>query len=255
MTQIHPSSIVHPNAQLGENVEIGPFCIVGEHVKIGDGTKLLSHVVVENRTIIGKNNTIFPSAVIGAIPQDLKYRGEDTEVIIGDGNTIRECVTINLSTSYEEPTTVGNGCLLMAYVHLGHNCMIGNNVILANAVNLAGHIIIDDYAILGGMTAVHQFVKIGKHAFVGGKSAVKKDVPPYTRGEGMPYLLSGLNSVGLSRKGFSDEQISGLKKIYRHFYRKKLNVSQALDSLPEDLSNEAQEFVDFVKNAERGITK
>ncbi len=257
MSKIHPTAIVHPNAKIDENVTIGPFCIVGENVSISEGTELVSNVIIDGHTKIGKNNRIFHSAVIGTAPQDLKYNGEPTEVIIGDNNNIREFVTINRSAILGEPTTIGNNNLLMTYMHVAHNCIIGNNVIIANAVNLAGHIEIDDFVTVGGMTAIHQFVKIGKYAFVGGASGVKKDVPPFTRGEGMPYKVVGLNSVGLQRKGFSKESILTIKKIYNWFYKSKMNVSQALNSLESygELGEFEKIFVDFIKKADRGICR
>ncbi len=257
MSKIHSTAIVHPNAKIDNNVIIGPYCIVGENVSILSGTELVSNVIVDGHTKIGKNNKIFHSAVIGTAPQDLKYNGEPTEVVIGNDNNIREFVTINRSAIIGEPTTIGNNNLLMTYMHVAHNCIIGNNVIIANAVNLAGHIEIDDFATIGGMTAIHQFVKIGKYAFVGGASGVKKDVPPFTRGEGMPYKVVGLNSVGLQRKGFSKESIISIKKIYNWFYKSKMNVTQALNSLEKygELNEFENAFVDFIKNAERGICK
>jgi len=257
MAHIHPTAIVHEGAQLGNNVKIGPWCIIGENVKIGDDTILYSNVIVDGDTEIGEGNRIFHSAVLGTDPQDLKYNGEPTRVIIGNRNTIREFVTINRSASLADPVTVGDGCLLMTYSHVAHNCHIGNGVILANSVNLAGHITIGDYVTLGGLTAVHQFVKIGRFSFIGGASGVKKDVPPYTRGEGMPYRLVGLNSVGLQRKGFSPEQVEAIWHVYRHFYNKGLNVSQALETVDTlgELSPEQNEFVEFVRHAERGICR
>lgn len=257
MSKIHSTAIVHPNAKIDNNVIIGPYCIVGENVSILSGTELVSNVIVDGHTKIGKNNKIFHSSVIGTAPQDLKYNGEPTEVVIGNNNNIREFVTINRSSIIGEPTTIGNNNLLMTYMHVAHNCIIGNNVIIANAVNLAGHIEIADFVTIGGMTAIHQFVKIGKYAFVGGASGVKKDVPPFTRGEGMPYEVVGLNSVGLQRKGFSKESIISIKKIYNWFYKSKMNVTQALNSLEKygELNEFENAFVDFIKNAERGICK
>ncbi|PID28782.1 MAG: acyl-[acyl-carrier-protein]--UDP-N-acetylglucosamine O-acyltransferase [Candidatus Cloacimonadota bacterium] len=257
MIKIHPSAIVHKNAEIADNVTVGPYCIVGEFVKIGEGTELCSNVIIDGDTVIGKNNKIFHSAVLGTEPQDLKYKGEPTRLRIGDENSIREFATLNKSATMDEDVVIGNRNLLMAYTHVAHNCRLGNNIILANAVNLAGHVHIDDFAIIGGMTAVHQFVKIGAYAFVGGKSGAKKDVPPYTRGEGMPYEVVGINSVGLQRRGFSEEVIADIKKIYRLFYRSGLNVTQAIDEAEKstDLSPEIICFIDFVKNSERGICR
>ncbi|MCD4829297.1 MAG: acyl-ACP--UDP-N-acetylglucosamine O-acyltransferase [Candidatus Cloacimonetes bacterium] len=257
MSHIHPTAIVHEDAQLGNNVKIGPWCIVGGNVKIGDDSILYSNVVVDGDTEIGENNRIFHSAVLGTEPQDLKYQGDPTRLVIGSNNSIREFVTINRSATLDEPVTVGDGSLLMAYCHVAHNCHIGNGVIIANAVNLAGHVHIGDSVIIGGMTAVHQFVKIGRYAFVGGASGVKKDVPPFTRGEGMPYRVVGLNSVGLQRRGFSTAQIDSVREIYKHFYQSGHNVSDALDAVSElgELTAEQQAFVDFIRAADRGICR
>ncbi len=258
MKEIHSTAIVHPNAKIGENVKIGPYCIIGENVELGDENTLISHVVIDGHTKIGKKNTFFPFCSIGLAPQDLKYDGEPTRVVIGDQNHIRECVTIHRSANLNEDTTLGSNCLIMAYAHIAHNCHVGNNVILANSVNLAGHVHIHDFVTIGGVSAVHQFVKIGTHAFIGGTSGVKKDIPPYTRGQGMGhYKIVGLNSVGLSRKGFSNDVIEGIKKVYRLFYTSNMNVSQALEVALkiENPTPEQENFIKFVQNSERGITR
>ena len=257
MSNIHPTAIVHEGAQLGNNIKIGPWCIVGENVKIGDDTILYSNVVIDGDTEIGEGNRIFHSAVLGTEPQDLKYRGDPTRLVIGHRNTIREFATINRSATMDEPVTIGDGNLLMAYCHVAHNCHIGSQTIIANAVNLAGHVHVHDYVTLGGMTAVHQFVKIGRYAFVGGASGVKKDVPPFTRGEGMPYRVVGLNSVGLQRRGFSHEQVEAIWAIYKHFYQSGLNVSDAMERVSEmgELTAEQQSFVEFIRAADRGICR
>jgi len=257
MVKIHPTAIVNPKAQLGEKVFIGPFCIIGKNVKIGDNNIFDSNVLVAGNTKIGSGNRFHNSAVIGTTPQDLKYKGEPTELIIGDNNTFREFTTINCSATISEPTNIGNNSLFMAYSHIAHNCQLGNNIIIANAVNLAGHVHINDFVTIGGMTAIHQFVKIGMYAFVGGFSGVKKDIPPFTRGEGMPYHVIGLNTIGLQRKGFSPKQISDIKAIYKIFYNSGLNVSQALKSVLkiEQLTDEQKIFIDFVQHSERGVCK
>ena len=254
---IHPSAIIDKSAELGDNNRIGPNCIIGEDVVLGNGNHLMSGVLIYRHTRIGDNNTFHHCASAGTDPQDLKYNGELTYLTIGDNNTFREFVTMNRSATTDENSSIGSNCLLMAYVHLAHNCHIGNNVILANAVNLAGHITIEDNASLGGMVAVHQFVKIGKYTFIGGKSGIKKDVPPFTRGEGFPYVLHGLNTVGLQRKGFSSEEIKSIKEVYRIFYRKGLNTTQALAEIDliESPTPRQQEFIDFVRNSERGICR
>ncbi len=257
MTKIHPTAIVHEDSKIGNNVTIGAFCIIGQHVTIGDGCTLHSNVLIEGRTTIGENNTFYHSAVVGSQPQDLKYSGEPTKLVIGDNNSIREFTTINLSATMDEDTVIGNNNLLMAYVHVAHNCQIGNNIILANACMLAGHIHINDFASIGGMVAIHQFVHIGGYTFVGGKSGIKKDVPPFTRGEGFPYRVKGLNSVGLQRKGFSIEAINSLKQVYKLFYRSELNVTQAMTQAEAiiDLTDEQKVFLDFIRKSPRGISR
>jgi UDP-N-acetylglucosamine acyltransferase len=259
MKNIHPTAIVHPDTILGDDVTIGPYAIIGQYVSIGAGTEVMAHAIIDGRTTIGKNNKIYPSASVGLPCQDLKYRGEPTKLIIGDNNHIREFATLHLSATLDEDTVVGSNCLFMAYSHVAHNCQIGSNVILANAVNLAGHVHVQDFVVVGGMTAVLQFIKIGAHAFVGGASAIGKDIPPYTRGQGSRrYLIAGLNSVGLMRRGYTTDQVENIKKIYRVFYHEKLNPTQALEYIAEkftELTPEQQIFVDFVKNSTRGISR
>lgn len=256
MTFIHPTAMVDPKAQIGENCHIGPYCQIGPNVSLGNDNYLVSNVIIDGHTTIGNGNKISPYAVLGTGPQDLKYAGEPTQLFIGDDNTIREFVTVNRSALLEEPTRVGSHNLLMTYAHVAHNCQLGNYIIMANSANLAGHIHIQDFATVGGLTAVHQFVQIGKYSFVGGASAVKKDVPPFTRGQGNPYNIVGLNSVGLMRKGFSTETVAQIKRIYKLFYYSGLNTTQALEEAATwDLCPEQQDFVDFVKNSHRGISK
>ncbi len=257
MNKIHNTAIVNKKAKISDNVEIGPYSIIGPEVKIRSGVKIHSNVLLDGDTIIGKNCNIFHSAVIGTFPQDLKFSGEETQVIIGENTTIREFATINKSTHYDCPTKVGNNCLLMAYVHIAHNCQIGDNVILANCVNLAGHVTIESNAIIGGLTPIHQFVKIGCFSFIGGLSRINKDVAPYTRGASVPYKAIGLNSIGLKRKGFSRETRSELKKLYKIFYCSNLNTSQAIAKIRKEVSliKEVKHFLKFVENSERGIAK
>ncbi|MBN2185798.1 MAG: acyl-ACP--UDP-N-acetylglucosamine O-acyltransferase [Candidatus Krumholzibacteriota bacterium] len=254
---IHDTAIVEKGAQLGDNVDIGPFSIIGKNVSIGDGTRVGSNVLIEGNTSIGSENTIFNGAAIGAPPQDLKFGGERSFVKIGNENTIREFVTINSAVGEGESTSVGNNCLLMAYVHLAHNCIVRDRVILSNAVNLAGHVTIDDWAIIGGMVPVHQFVSIGTHAFVGGGSRIPKDIPPYFKFAGNPPKVSGLNSVGLERRGFSIETRALLKKAYVFLYRSELNVSQAAEKIKEELdqTDEIKTLIEFICNSRRGLTK
>ena len=256
MPQVHPTALVDPHARLAEDVVVGPYCIISGEVEIGSGTVLGSNVVLEGWTRVGRNCRILHSAVLGTLPQDLKYKGARSLVEIGNSNTIREFVTINRATGEGEKTVVGDNNLLMAYVHLAHNCIIGNGVILANAVNLAGHVRIDDYAIVGGMTPVHQFVRIGRHAFVGGGSRVPKDVPPFVRAAGNPLRIVGLNSVGLQRREFPADVRLELKRLYRLFYRSNLNVSQAIAKSRAELRDipEVREFLSFVEKSERGVS-
>jgi UDP-N-acetylglucosamine acyltransferase len=255
MSNIHPTAIIKEGAVIGADCEIGAYCIIGENVVLGAKNILHNNVVLDGHTTVGQGNKIYAYAVLGTDPQDLKFAGEQTRLQIGDRNTIREFVTINRSNQMQEDTVVGDNNLLMEYVHIAHNCQIGSGCVIANVVQLAGHVHVHDNAIIGGVTAVHQFVHIGAHAFVGGASAIKKDIVPFSRGQGNPYQTVGLNSVGLMRKGFSNEDIAGIKTVYNLFYRDKLNTSQALAKAEAmQLTEYQQIFVDFVKNAERGIS-
>lgn len=252
-----PLAYVHPQAKLAKNVVIEPFVTIDKNVEIGEGTWIGSNVTIMEGARIGKNCRIFPGAVISAIPQDLKFDGEETTVEIGDNVTIRECVTINRGTKDKMTTKIGNNVLLMAYVHVAHDCQVGNNCILANAVNLAGHIVIDDFAIVGGMSAVHQFVKIGKHAMISGGSLIRKDVPPFTKAAREPLSYVGINSIGLRRRGFSKEQINEIQEIYRHLYLKGNNNSDAISIIEAELpaSAERDEVIAFINNSSRGVMK
>jgi UDP-N-acetylglucosamine acyltransferase len=255
MSNIHPTAIIKKGAVIGLDCEIGPYCIIGENVIMGDHNILQNNVVLEGHTTIGKGNKIFPYAVLGTDPQDLKFAGQPSRLRIGDYNTIREFVAINRSNQMEEDTVLGDNNLLMEYVHVAHNCQIGSNCIIANVVQLGGHVHVHDFATIGGVTAVHQFVHIGSYAFVGGASALKKDIVPFSRGQGNPYQTVGLNSVGLMRKGFANEDIAAIKANYNLFYRNKLNPSQALAKAETmELTEYQQVFVDFVKSAIRGIS-
>jgi len=255
-TEVHGAAIVHDGAELGENVTIGPYSVISSGAKIGNGTKIGSNVLIEGDTTIGSGNTIFHGAVLGTPPQDLKYRGARTFVKIGDNNLIREYATVNAATNEGDTTVVGSGCLLMAYSHVAHDCIIGDNVILANAVNLAGHVTIHDHAILGGMVPVHQFVRIGVHSFVGGGCRVAKDVLPYVKIAGTPVKVSGLNTVGLKRRGFEDAQLERIKAAYRLIYRSGLNVTQAIERIEIEIepSEEIKTLLDFIRGSQRGIT-
>ena len=255
--EIHDTAIVHPNAQIGDGTSIGPYSIIGEDVKLGENCRIGSSVLVEGRTTLGENNRVFHGAAIGTVPQDLKYDGALSYVKIGDDNVIREYVTINCATDEGESTLIGNGNLLMAYVHVAHNCLLGDHIILANSVNLAGHVIIQDFAIIGGVVPVHQFVTIGAHSFIGGGSRIPKDIPPFVKVAGNPPRIGGINTVGLQRRGFTNEQISQIKQAYKYLYRSDLNVSQAMELIEKELPRtpEVMMLVDFINESRRGITK
>jgi UDP-N-acetylglucosamine acyltransferase len=255
--EIHLTAIVQPGAELGEGVSVGPYSIIGPRVRIGDRTRVASSVLIEGETTIGAENRIFHGAALGSVCQDLKYRGERTFVRIGDRNTIREFVTINSATGEGESTVVGNDCLLMAYVHAAHNCVIGDHVVLANAVNLAGHVQVRDFASIGGVTPVHQFVRIGGYAFIGGGSRIPQDVPPYLKVAGNPAQPAGINAIGLRRRGFTVEQRALIKKAYVILYRSGLNTSQALERIAGELPRtpEIETFIDFIGASERGIIR
>ncbi|RMF30767.1 MAG: acyl-ACP--UDP-N-acetylglucosamine O-acyltransferase [Bacteroidetes bacterium] len=250
-------SFIHPNAQIGENVVIEPFTTIGADVVIGDNTWVGSHVSIMDGSRIGKHCKIFPGAVIGAIPQDLKYNGEYSTVELGDFVTVREYCTLNRGTKATHRTVIGSHSLLMAYVHVAHDCFIGKRVVLANNVTLAGHIEIGDYAILGGLVAVHQFVKIGAHAFVGGGSLVRKFVPPFVKAAREPLSYAGVNSVGLRRRGFTEKQIHHIQDIYRLLFVKGYNTSQALEIIETtiDPTPERDYILDFIRKADRGIMR
>jgi len=252
-----PLAYVHPEAKVAKSVVIEPFVNIEKNVEIGEGTWIGSNVTIMEGARIGKNCKIFPGAVISAIPQDLKYAGEDTIVKIGDNTTIREFVTINKGTKANLETVVGNNCLLMAYVHVAHDCVVGNNVILANAATLAGHIEIDDWAIIGGLSAVHQFVKIGKHTMISGGSLIVKDIPPFTKAGREPVSYVGVNSIGLGRRGYSQDEINNIQDIYRELYLRNRNVTQAVQYIEANLPYTAirDEILLFIKNSERGIMK
>ncbi len=254
---IHPHTYIHPNARLAQNVKIDPFTVIHDDVEIGEGTWIGSNVTIMEGARIGKNCRIFPGAVLAAIPQDMKFNGEKTYVEIGDNTTIREFVTINRGTNDRGKTKVGNNCLIMAYTHLAHDCIIGNNCIMSNSVQIAGHVTMGDWAIVGGVSAVHQFVNIGQHAFIAGGSLVSKDVPPYIKAVRNPLSYGGVNSVGLKRRGFNLEQINHILDVYRTIYNKNLNISQSLEFIEEELpaSDERDEIVTFIRESGRGIIK
>ena len=248
---------IDSSASLGNNVKIDAFAFIEAGVTIDDGTHIMSHAIILRGTTIGKTCTIFPGAVIGAIPQDLKFVGEETTVEIGDHTTIREFVTINRGTKDKWKTSIGDNCLLMAYSHVAHDCIVGNHVILANSVQLAGHVQIGDYAILGGVAAAIQFARIGSHTYIAGHTEIRKDVPPFIKAGRSPLSYVGLNSVGMQRRGFSSEKINDILEIYRHIYTKGLNITQALVLLENNspACEEKDEIVNFIKGSKRGIIK
>ena len=252
-----PLSFVHSGAKIDKSVVIEPFVTIESNVVIGKGTWIGSNVTIMEGARIGENCRIFPGAVISAIPQDLKFNGEDSIVEIGDNTTIRECATVNRGTSATGKTIIGKNCLLMAYSHVAHDCNIGNNCVIVNGVALAGHVTIGDFAILGGNSAVHQFVTIGRHAMISGGSLVRKDVPPFVKAAREPLSYIGINSIGLRRREFTEEKINEIQDIYRILFQKKNNNSQAILKIEAELKStpERDEIISFVKNSGRGIMK
>lgn len=254
---ISPLAYIHPNAKIGKNVTVEPFAYIQGDVEIGDGTWIGPNSVTMDGARIGKNCRIFPGAVISGIPQDLKFEGEMTTTEIGDNTTIREFVTVNRGTKDKWKTVVGSNCLLMAYVHIAHDCILGNNVILANSVNVAGHVTIGDWAILEGYVGVSQFIQIGAHSFVAGQCGVRKNVPPFVKAAREPLAYVGVNSVGMRRRGFSNESILQIEDIYRTLYVKGLNVSNAVDVIEKEApdSPEKNQILEFIRNSKDGIIR
>lgn len=252
-----PLAYVHPSAKIADNVVIEPFTTIHKNVEVGEGTWIGSNVTIMEGARIGKNCRIFPGAVISAIPQDLKFEGEDSIVEIGDGTIIRECVTINRGTKALGKTKIGKNCLVMACAHIAHDCVIGNNCIIVNGCLLAGHVEMGSHAILGGNSAVHQFVHIGEHAMIGGGSLVRKDIPPYVKAAKEPVSYAGVNSIGLRRRGFSNDKINEIQNIYRILFQKKYNTTQALEIIETEFeaSKERDEIITFIRNSPRGIMK
>lgn len=252
-----PLAYVHPGAKIAKNVVIEPFTTIHNNVIIGDGTWIGSNVTIMEGARIGKNCNIFPGAVISAVPQDLKFGGEDSLTVIGNNVTIRECVTVNRGTIASGQTTIGDNCLIMATAHIAHDCHIGKNAIIVNGVALAGHVTVGDFAIIGGLAAIHQFISIGDHAMVSGGSLVRKDVPPYTKAAKEPLSYVGINSVGLRRRGFTTEKISEIQSIYRILYQKNYNTSQAVAIIEAEMeaTPERDEIIQFIRDSSRGIMK
>ena len=248
---------VHPDARIAMDVTIEPFASIYGDVQIGEGTWIGPNAVIMDGARIGKKCRVFPGAVIGAIPQDLKFAGEKTTAEVGDGTTIRECVTINRGTADRLKTAVGSNCLLMAYVHLAHDCIVGNNVVIANSVNLAGHVTIDDWAILEGNVAVQQFIHIGAHSFIAGASLVRKNVPPFVKAAREPLSYVGVNVVGLRRRGYADDAIARIEDIYREIFVRNSNVDRAVQLVEQNLkaSPERGQILDFIRNSPKGIMR
>ncbi|MFL5345231.1 MAG: acyl-ACP--UDP-N-acetylglucosamine O-acyltransferase [Hyalangium sp.] len=258
MAQVHPTAVVHPDAQLHDTVEVGPFSVIGPKVRIGAGTRVGPHVVIEGRTTLGARNRVFQFSSLGAAPQDLKYAGEDTELVIGDENQIREFTTLHIGTAGGGGVTrVGNRNLFMASSHVAHDCVVGNGCILANSAALGGHVVVEDHVIFSGLTAVHQFTRVGKHAFVAGGAMVVMDVPPYCMAQGDRAELVGLNTVGLERHGFTEAQIGRIKEAYKILFRSKLQIAEALARLKAEFGGqpEIDHLVEFISQSKRGLTR
>lgn len=254
---ISPLASVHPNAKIAEDVEIGPFVFIDDDVEIGEGTVIDANATVCAHTRIGRHCHVFPTAIVGAVPQDLKFQGELTYTYIGDYTTLRECSTVHRGTASKGKTVVGSHCLIMAYCHVAHDVAVGDHVIMSNATQLAGEVVVDDYAVIGGGTLVHQFSHIGQHVMIQGGSLINKDVPPYVMAGRQPVQFSGINTVGLSRRGFSKEQIENIQQIYRLIYLSKMNTTQALRKVAEEIpdSEEKDTVLRFIQESERGIIK
>ena len=254
---VHPSSVIAAGAGVPDSCTVGPFCTIGSEVVLGEECRLISHVVLDGRTRIGARNTIYPFTSLGIPPQDLKYQGEATETSIGDDNTIRECVTVSRGTAKGGGiTTIGSGCLIMAYAHIGHDSRVGSHCILANAATLAGHVIIEDYATVGAFSPVHQHCSVGKYAFIGGGTIVTQDVLPFSKTSSRRENKSfGVNSVGLERRGFTQERIKALQKAFRLLLVSKLNTTQALEKMRELEGDDVAQLVGFIERSERGVIK
>jgi UDP-N-acetylglucosamine acyltransferase len=253
----YPLANVHPDAKIGNNVIIEPFATVQKNVTIDDNSWIGPNAIIWEGARLGKNVKVYPGASVSSIPQDLKFAGEQTETFIGDNTVIRECVTISRGTQDKFKTVIGKNCLLMAYVHVAHDCLIGNNCVLVNSVQVAGHVEVNDWAIIGGASALHQFVKVGAHVMISGGSLVRKDVPPFTKAAREPLTYAGVNTVGLKRRGFSSDKINEIQEIYRYIFLKGLNNSKALIQVESEVnaSAERDSIVEFIRNSERGIMK
>ncbi|MBO5268012.1 MAG: acyl-ACP--UDP-N-acetylglucosamine O-acyltransferase [Muribaculaceae bacterium] len=252
-----PLAYIHPAAKIASSVVIDPFVTIDANVEIGEGTRILSGATILEGSRIGKNVTIFPNAVIGAIPQDLKFVGEETLAVIGDNTVLRECVTVNRGTAARGKTVVGSNCLIMAYSHVAHDCLVGDNVIISNSTQLAGEVVVDNFAVIGGGTLVHQFCHLGAHVMIQGGALINKDIPPFVKAAREPIAYTGVNSVGLRRRGFTSEQIREIQEVYRYIYMSNLNVSDAVERVEAELpaTKERDEILQFIRNAKRGIIR
>lgn len=254
---IHQLAVVHPEAKIGRDVEIGPFAVVARDVEIGDGTVIMNNATILDGARIGRNCRIFPGAVISGIPQDLKFKGEETQAIVGDNTTLRECVTVNRGTASKGKTVIGSNCLIMAYSHVAHDCSIGDYVIISNASQVAGEVVIDDHAVIGGGTLIHQFSHIGPHVMIQGGSKINKDIPPFVKAARDPIAYTGINIVGLRRRNFSPEDINAIQEIYRYLYLSQLNVSDAIERIEAEIpqSEVRDQILEFAKASTRGILR
>ena len=252
-----PLAYVHPAAKIANNVVIDPFVTIDQNVEIGEGTRIGSNVTILEGARIGKNCTICSGAVISGIPQDLKFRGEELVAIIGDNTTIRECVTVSRGTASKGKTVIGSNCLIMAYCHVAHDCVVGDNVIMSNAVQVAGEVVIDNYAVIGGGALIHQFSHIGQHVMLQGGALVNKDIPPYVKAGRNPISYAGINSIGLRRRGFTNEQIRDIQEIFRYLYLSGMNNTDAIERIEAELpaTKERDEIILFVRNSKRGIIR
>ncbi len=252
-----PLAYIHPAAKIDPSVVIDPFVTIDQNVEIGEGTRIGSNVTILEGARIGKNCNIFPGAVIGAIPQDLKFRGEETTAIIGDNTTIRECVTVNRGTAAKGKTIVGSNCLIMAYSHVAHDCIVGDNVIISNASQLAGEVVVDNFAVIGGGSLIHQFCHIGPHVMLQGGALVNKDIPPYVKAAREPIAYAGVNSIGLRRRNFTNDTIREIQDIYRYLYLSSMNVSDAIERIEAELpaTKERDKIILFIRNSKRGIIR
>jgi UDP-N-acetylglucosamine acyltransferase len=257
MTDIHKTAIVSSRAELGDNVTVGPYAIIEDGVVVGDDCQIGSSVLLATGAVLGRNVRVFHSAVVGTVPQDLKFGGEKTKAIVGDNTTLREFVTVNRGTVAHGESSVGKNCLLMAYAHVAHDCILGDNVIMANSVNLGGHVEIDDYAIVGGVVPVHQFVKIGAHAMIGGGFRVAQDVCPFSMAAGYPLRVTGINSIGLRRRGFARDVMRSIENCFKLLFYSNLNTTQAVERIKAEVEiiPEVQTILDFIKRSTRGLTK